>query len=86
MAAVDHAARRILEIRQAAEQLSTFPIRGTSRDDVLPGSRYVAIDQAIYRLDVDKAACRVRILAVSFGGQGHVRRMLLRLLRRDEAS
>ena len=40
--ALDHAARRIMEIRQAAEQLSTFPIRGTARADVLPGVRFVA--------------------------------------------
>jgi len=80
--AVDHAARRILEIRQAAEQLSAFPIRGTAREDVLPGVRYVAIDRAIYWFDVDEAARKVRILAVFFGGQDHVRRMLLRQLQR----
>ena len=79
--ALDHAARRITEIRQAAEHLSTFPIRGTARDDVLPGVRYIAIDRAIYWFDVDETERKVRILAVFFGGQDHVRRMLLRLLR-----
>ena len=82
--ALDHAARRIMEIRQAAEQLSSFPIRGTARADVLPGVRFVAIDRAIYWFDIDEAERKVRILAVFFGGQDHVRRMLLRLLRRDE--
>lgn len=82
--ALKRAERRIMEIRAAAERLATFPIRGTQRDDVLPGIRYLAIDRAIYWLDVDEAAGRVRVLAVFFGGQDHVRHMLLRLLRHDE--
>jgi len=51
---------------------------------VLPTVRHVAIDRAIYWFDVDEAERKLRILAVFFGGQDHVRRMLLRLLRRDE--
>ncbi len=82
--ALDHAARRIMEIRQAAEQLSTCPIRGMTRADVLPGIRHSAIDRAIYWFDVDEAGRKLRILAVFFGGQGHIRRMLLRLLRQDK--
>ena len=82
--ALDHAAHRIMGIRQAADQLSTFPIRGTSRDDVLPGVRYLTIDRAIYWFDVDEAAKKVRILAIFFGGQDHVRHMLVRLLREDD--
>ncbi len=82
--ALEHAARRITDIRTAAERLATLPIRGTPRDDVLPGVRYLAIDRVIYWFDVDEAVGRVRVLAVFFGGQDHVRHMLLRLLRRDE--
>ncbi len=82
--ALERAARRIMDIRKAAERLATFPIRGTLRDDVLPGVRYLAIDRATYWFDVDEAAGRVRVLAIFFGGQDHVRHMLLRLLRRDE--
>jgi len=79
--ALDRAAHRIMGIRQGADQLATFPIRGTSRDDVLVGVRYLTIDRAIYWFDVDEAAQMVRILAIFFGGQDHVRHMLVLLLR-----
>jgi plasmid stabilization system protein ParE len=78
--ALDHGARRILDIRKAADTLASFPIRGTVRDDILPGVRYLTIDRAIYWFDVDETAAKVRILAVFFGGQDHVRHMLVRLL------
>ncbi|MBM3557535.1 MAG: type II toxin-antitoxin system RelE/ParE family toxin [Alphaproteobacteria bacterium] len=76
-----HAAHRIKRIRKAADRLKTFPIRGTRRDDVLPGVRYLAIDRAVYWFDVDEPARKVRVLAIFFGGQDHVRHMLARLLR-----
>lgn len=82
--AFEHAARRILGIRAAAERLVTFPIRGTGRDDILPGVRYIAIDRAVYWFDFDEKKKRVRILAVFFGGQDHIRHMLIRLLRDGE--
>ncbi len=78
--ALDHAMKRILDIRRAADRLSSFPIRGTLRDDILPGIRYLSIDRAIYWFEVDEAAGKVRILAVFFGGQEHIRHMLVRLL------
>ena len=80
--ALDHAMKRIFDIRRAAERLSSFPIRGTASDDILPGVRYLSIDRAIYWFDVDEPARKVRILAVFFGGQNHVRHMLVRLLGR----
>jgi plasmid stabilization system protein ParE len=82
--ALKRAAHRIMGIRRAADRLATFPIRGTARDDVLPGVRYLTIDRAIYWFDVDEAARKVRILAIFFGGQDHVRHMLVRLLRKDQ--
>ena len=82
--ALDHAALRIAAIRHAAATLAASPMRGTLRDDVLPGARSVTIDRAIYWFDVDPAAKRVRILAIFFGGQDHVRHMLVRVLRSDE--
>lgn len=82
--ALEHAAHRVIAIRKAASRLATFPIRGTSRDDVLPGVRYLTIDRAIYWFDVDEAARKVRILAIFFGGQDHVHHMLVRMLREDE--
>ena len=78
--ALDHAMRRIFDIRRAADRLSSFPICGTARDDILPGVRNLSIDRAIYWFDVDDATRKVRILAVFFGGQDYVRHMLVRLL------
>ena len=36
--------------------------------------------RAIYWFDVDEGRRTVRVLAVFFGGQDHIRRMLIRLL------
>jgi plasmid stabilization system protein ParE len=78
--ALDHAAQRVMDIRKAADRLASFPLRGTARDEVLPGIRFLAIGRAIYWFDVDQPARKVRILAVFFGGQDHIRHMLVRLL------
>jgi plasmid stabilization system protein ParE len=83
--ALDHAARRVMEIRKAADQLATLPGRGTARDDILPELRFIEVKRAIYWFDVDEAARTVRILAVFLGGQDHIRHMLVRLLGRDGA-
>ncbi|MBI2741404.1 MAG: type II toxin-antitoxin system RelE/ParE family toxin [Rhodospirillales bacterium] len=83
--ALDHAGRRVMAIRKAADRLSTFPLRSTARDDVLPGIRFLAVARAVYWFDVDQAARKVRILAVFFGGQDHIRHMLVRLLGKNEA-
>lgn len=82
--ALDHAARRVMDIRKAVDRLASFPQRGTARDDILPGVRFLAIARAIYWFDVDRAARKVRILAVFFGGQDHIRHMLVRLLAEGE--
>ena len=84
--ALERAARRVIGIRAAAERLTAFPIRGTPCNDVLPGVRYLAIDRAIYWFDVDERARKVRILAIFFGGQDHVRHMMVRLLRDEGTS
>ncbi len=81
--ALNHGTQRVLGIRKAADRLSLFPIRGTLRNDILPGVRYLTIDRAIYWFDVDETAQEVKILAIFFGGQDHVRHMLVRLLGRD---
>ena len=78
--ALDHAGARVLEIRAAAERILTAPHRGERHEDLLPGLRHLAIGRAIYWFDVDEARRTVRILAVFFGGQDHVRHMLARLL------
>jgi plasmid stabilization system protein ParE len=48
----------------------------------MPNLRHVTIDQAIYWFLVDEDALIVRVLAIFFGGQDHIRRMLARLLQK----
>ena len=78
--ALDHAAARVLEVRTAAERILTALHRGERHDDILPGLRHLTIGRAIYWFDVDEAGRTVRVLAVFFGRQDHVRRMMTRLL------
>ena len=78
--ALDRAATRVLEIRTNAERILPAPHRGERHDDILPGLRHLAIERAIYWFDVDDVRETVRVLAVFFGGQDHVRHMLARLL------
>ena len=78
--ALDHAETRVREIREAAGRISATPHRGERHDDILPGLRHLAISRAIYWFEVDEPLRTVRILAVFFGGQDHVRHMMTRLL------
>ncbi len=78
--ALDHAGARVLEIRGNAKRILTAPHRGERHDDILPGLGHLAIGRAIYWFDVDEARQTVRVLAVFFGGQDHIRHMLTRLL------
>lgn len=78
--ALDHCEDRIHEIRQEANRLSAAPDRGERDDDLLPGLRHLTVDRAIYWFEVNEAEQRLRILAIFFGGQDHVRYMLMRLL------
>ena len=78
--ALDHCEDRICEIRQEADRLCAAPYRGERHDDLQPGLRHLTIDRAIYRFEVNEAEQRVRVLAIFFGRQDHVRHMLTRLL------
>ena len=78
--ALDRAETRIVEIRAAAERILAAAHRGERDDDILPGVRHLAIGPAIFRFDVDEPRETARVLAVFFGGQDHVRRMMVRLL------
>jgi plasmid stabilization system protein ParE len=82
--ALNHASRRLMDIRKVADRLASFPMRDTARDGVLPGIRFLAVARAIHWFDVVQTARKVRILAVFFGGQDHIRHMLVRLLGRNE--
>ncbi len=78
--ALRQAAARVDGIRSAADRLAGAPHRGTLRDDIKTGLRNVTIERAIYWFTLDEQRQRVTILAVFFGGQDHVRQMLIRLL------
>ena len=79
--AFERAEARVPEIRMDAARILAAPNRGKRHDDILPGSRHLTIGQAICWFDVDVRLRTVRILAVFFGGQDHVRQMLVRLLK-----
>jgi plasmid stabilization system protein ParE len=78
--AFEKAVGRLDSLRRAAEGIARAPHRGTRRDHIAPGLRHVTIDRAIFWFDLDEAAKTVRILAVFFGRQDHIKRMLRRLL------
>ena len=78
--AIKHAEARVMEIRAAADRILTAPYWGIGHDDILPGLRHLTINRAIYWFDVEEENESVRLLAVFFGGQDHIRRMMARLL------
>ena len=78
--AFDKAEKRIEYIQDQAGRIGTAPYRGETHDDMLRGLRHLTLDQAVYWFDTDALECRVRILAIFYGGQDNQRRMLLRLL------
>jgi plasmid stabilization system protein ParE len=82
VSALDRAVARVRAIRAAASRIATAPHRGERHDDLQTGLRHLTLDQAVYWFEVDDAAQTVRVLAVFFGGQDHVRHMTLRLLAR----
>ena len=81
--ALEHAAERNRHVRAHAERLELFPERGIARGDILPGLRFMVMERAIYWYDVDDQTRAVRVLGIFFGGQDHIRRMLIRLLGPD---
>lgn len=76
----ERASLRLERIIDAADRICTAPQRGTIRSEIAPGLRNLTIDSAIYWFDLDERRKVVRILAVFFGRQDHVRHMLARLL------
>lgn len=78
--ALDHAAARVLEVRAEAERILAVPNRGERHDDLLPGLRHLSLGRAVYWFEVDEARQTVRVLAMFFGGQDHIRHMMARLI------
>lgn len=80
VAALDHAEFRIRALRVEADRLLMVPHRGERHDELMPGLRHLTLGMAIYRFLVDEPRQRLRVLAVFFGQQDHVRHMIERLL------
>ncbi|MDP2084710.1 MAG: type II toxin-antitoxin system RelE/ParE family toxin [Gemmobacter sp.] len=73
---------RIEAIITTAERLCIAPYRGESQNDLLPGLRHLALDNAVYWFVPDPETRQIRVLAVFFGAQDHQRHMLVRLLQK----
>jgi plasmid stabilization system protein ParE len=86
VAAFERAVARVQQIRTLGERIGRTPYRGTLRDGIAPGLRNVTIDHAVFWFELDQHTETVRVLAVFFGGQDHVRHMVARLLGHPDAS
>ncbi|NIY75772.1 type II toxin-antitoxin system RelE/ParE family toxin [Thalassospira sp. HF15] len=75
-----HAQQRLLDIHDDIEKLGNAPYCGTLHDAIASGLRHVTLGRAIVWFDINEDERTVRILAIFFGGQDHVRHMLARLL------
>lgn len=78
--ALDRAEDRILAIQSSALDLANAPFQGTLRPDILGDLRYVRHNKSVFWFVAEKNRKVVKVLAVFFGGQDHVRHMLARLL------
>jgi plasmid stabilization system protein ParE len=80
--AAARAAERVRAIEDDMARLGGAPFQGTLREELMPGLRQVTRGRAIFYFLVDEEAGQVRVLAVFFGGQDHLARMLARVGRR----
>jgi len=78
--AAARAVERVGAILDQADRIATAPYRGTPHDDMLPGLRHLTLKRAIYWYRLQERSETVQLLAIFYGGQDHVRQMLLRLL------
>ena len=83
--AAAQAIARIDRILDTMERIATAPHRGEAHDALLPGLRHLTLERAIYWYRLQEDTTTIQVLAIFYGGQDHVRQMLLRLLK-DPAS
>lgn len=85
--AFDRADARVRKTEDAMTRLGTVPHQGTLCEEVLPRLRRVTKDMAILYFIADDEPLEVRVLAVFFSGQDHLRHIVERLdTRRAELS
>jgi plasmid stabilization system protein ParE len=77
--AVSPAVARVRSIRGNMNAIAAAPHQGTLFDKLSPGLRCVTKDRAIFYFGVDDEARVVRILAIFFSGQDHLRHILKRI-------
>jgi len=80
--AFERAAQRLRAIDADMRSLGNAPHQRTLRQEIRPGLRSVTKNRAVFYFHVDDDLRVVRVLAIFFGGQGHHRHMLKRLLGR----
>ena len=71
--AFERAVERIRGIRISANKLALAPKQGTLRPDILERLRFVRLDKAVFWFVLDEGQKIVRVLAVFFGAQDHIR-------------
>ena len=74
------AKKRISHILDEMDSIAVAPFRGESHENWLPGLRHLTLGKAIYWYQVDAQSKTIRVLAIFYGSQNHIRRMLVRLL------
>ena len=84
--AFERAVERIRGIRISANKLALAPKQGTLRPDILESLRFVRLDKAVFWFVLDEGQKIVRVLAVFFGAQDHIRHMLVRLLDQQDSA
>lgn len=78
--ALERAANRIGELRREIDRLVETPYIGTLRPDIHAGIRFLRRDKAaVWFLPVEERRSIV-VVAIFFGSQDHIRRMLARML------
>ena len=78
--AFEHAVERLRGIRETTHKLGLAPQQGTLRHDIAAEIRFVRLEKTVFWFDLDEQRQAVRVLAVFFGAQDHIRHMLTRAL------
>lgn len=78
--AIDRARQRMLVIRDGIGRLGETPFIGTLRNEIYSGLRFVRRNGAAIWFMSNDQNCTVLVIAIFFGGQDHMRRILGRLI------
>ena len=74
-------AARIDQIESDIDSLANVPHQGVRDPALSPNLRHVTKDRAILYFELHDARKVVYVLAIFYGGQDHMRQMLIRMLR-----